>query len=90
MNLLVTDIYGAYWSDNEVVTNLLILLNMLGALALGLLVGYERTYHGRAAGMRTYGFVSMASCALTVLAAYPHAWFGGHAKCESPPWTPRG
>ena len=68
---------ASYWSDNQLVTNGVILLNMMGALALGLLVGYERSYHGRAAGMRTYGLVCMASCALTVVAGYPGFWFGG-------------
>jgi uncharacterized membrane protein YhiD involved in acid resistance len=46
-----------------------ILLNLAGALLLGLMVGYERSYHGRAAGMRTYGLVCMASCALTIISA---------------------
>src|SRR5476651_486285 len=69
---------AAYWSSGEMATNGVILLNLLGALALGLLVGYERSYHGRAAGMRTYGLVCMASCALTVIGGYPEFWFGGH------------
>ena len=69
---------AAYWSSGELATNGVIILNLLGALALGLLVGYERSYHGRAAGMRTYGLVCMASCALTVIGGYPEFWFGGH------------
>lgn len=68
----------AYWSASELATNGLILLNIIGALLLGLLVGYERSYHGRAAGMRTYGLVCMASCALTVVSGYPAFWYGGH------------
>ena len=55
------DFLSAYWSHAELATNAVILLNLLGALALGLMVGYERSYHGRAAGMRTYGLVCMAS-----------------------------
>jgi putative Mg2+ transporter-C (MgtC) family protein len=70
----------AYWSHGEIATNGVILLNLLGALALGLLVGYERSYHGRAAGMRTYGLVCMASAALTVIGGYPAHWFGGHVS----------
>jgi putative Mg2+ transporter-C (MgtC) family protein len=66
----------AYWSSSELATNGVIVLNMLGALLLGLLVGYERSYHGRAAGMRTYGLVCMASAALTVIAGYPAFWYG--------------
>lgn len=72
------DMLAAYWSRAELATNGLILLNLLGALALGLIVGYERSYHGRAAGMRTYGLVCMASAGLTIIAGYPGFWFGGH------------
>lgn len=54
-----------------------VLLHLVGALALGLMVGYERSYHGRAAGMRTYGLVCMASAALTVMGGYSHFWYGG-------------
>ena len=74
------DFLSAYWSHAELATNAVILLNLLGALALGLLVGYERSYHGRAAGMRTYGLVCMASAALTVIGGYPGHWFGGHVS----------
>ncbi|MRX06923.1 MgtC/SapB family protein [Pseudoduganella sp. FT25W] len=74
------DFLTAYWSQSELATNLVILLNLLGALLLGLMVGYERSYHGRAAGMRTYGLVCMASAALTVIGGYPSHWFGGHVS----------
>ena len=73
------DILRSYWSAGELTANGLIVLNMAVALLLGLLVGYERSYHGRAAGMRTYGLVCMASAALTVIGGYPGFWFGGHA-----------
>lgn len=69
----------AYWSIEEIAVNLVIFLNLAGALALGLVVGYERSYHGRAAGMRTYGLVCTASAALTVIVGYPEFWYGGHA-----------
>jgi putative Mg2+ transporter-C (MgtC) family protein len=59
-------------------------MNLAGALALGLLVGYERSYHGRAAGMRTYGIVCMASAALTVFCGYPGFWWGGSAHSAMP------
>ena len=75
--MLPTDLLGSYWSTTEIATNLVILLNLAGALLLGLLVGYERSYHGRAAGMRTYGLVCMASCALTIVGGYPDFWYGG-------------
>lgn len=71
------DLLRSYWSPAELVTNGLIFLHLLGALAVGLLLGYERSYHGRAAGMRTYGLVCLASTALTVVNAYPSMWYGG-------------
>lgn len=77
MSLISNETLSAYWSASEIATNLIVFLNMLGALALGLIVGYERSYHGRAAGMRTYGLVCMASAAVTVIAGYPHFWYGG-------------
>ena len=55
-----------YWSGAFLAANAFIGLNLAGALLLGMLVGYERSYNGRAAGMRTYGLVCMASTAVTV------------------------
>ncbi|HXR58063.1 MAG TPA: MgtC/SapB family protein [Burkholderiales bacterium] len=77
METLTLDSLARYWSANEVAANLIVVANVVGALLLGLLVGYERSYHGRAAGMRTYGLVCMASCALTVVVGFPGYWFGG-------------
>ena len=77
MDALTREALAAYWSAPQIATNLVIFLNLLGALALGMVVGYERSYHGRAAGMRTYGLVCMASAALTVIVGYPAFWYGG-------------
>jgi len=77
MSLIPQEALSGYWGASEITTNLIIFFNLLGALILGLVVGYERTYHGRAAGMRTYGLVCMASAALTALAGYPTFWYGG-------------
>lgn len=78
MTVLSPDSLAAYWSAREVETNIIVFMNLLGALLLGLVVGYERSYHGRAAGMRTYGLVCMASAALTVIVGYPEFWYAGH------------
>lgn len=67
----------AFWSERFLGANGIIFLELFGALLLGLAVGYERSYHGRAAGMRTYGLVCMASAAITALAGFPQFWFGG-------------
>lgn len=86
MDALAPGALAAYWSAPLVATNLIIFLNLLGALALGLVVGYERSYHGRAAGMRTYGLVCMASAAITVIVGYPSFWYGGqHAFLGADP-----
>jgi putative Mg2+ transporter-C (MgtC) family protein len=76
MDPLSPDFLGRYWSQEEIAVNFVVFANLVGALLLGLLVGYERSYHGRAAGMRTYGLVCMASCAITVVVGYPGFWYG--------------
>lgn len=68
---------ASFWSQSMVDANILVFMNLAGAMLLGLLLGYERSYHGRAAGMRTYGIVCMASAALTVFAGYPGFWWAG-------------
>ena len=85
MDFLSTQNLSSYWSAGEVSTSLVIIMNLLGALALGLLVGYERTYRGRAAGMRTYALVCMGSTALTVIVGYPAYWYGGHLTLTANP-----
>jgi putative Mg2+ transporter-C (MgtC) family protein len=69
-----------YWSGEFLAANAFIGLNLVGALLLGMLVGYERSYNGRAAGMRLYGLVRMASTALTVFVGHPALWYGGTAN----------
>lgn len=77
MNLLSRESLALYWSFSEVSVNLVIFFNLVGALLLGGLVGYERAYHGRAAGMRTYGLVCMASAGLVAISGYPQFWYAG-------------
>ena len=66
-----------YWSSDFLAANGFIALNLVGAMLLGILIGYERSYQGRAAGMRTYGLVCMASTALTVVVGFSSHWYGG-------------
>lgn len=84
MSIITQAYMESFWSRPMMEVNLLVFMNLLGALMLGLLVGYERSYHGRAAGMRTYGIVCMASAALTVFAGYPGFWWGGAAHGATP------
>jgi putative Mg2+ transporter-C (MgtC) family protein len=46
------------------------LVNLLGALLAGGLIGLERSYHGRPAGFRTHTLVCMASSLLMLLTVY--------------------
>ncbi len=66
----------AYWTGEHLAANAFIGVNLLGALLLGMVVGYERSYQGRAAGMRTYGLVCMAATALTIFSGFAPLWFG--------------
>lgn len=43
------------------------LLRLIVALALGMLMGYEREKHGRPAGLRTHGLVSLGSALFAML-----------------------
>ncbi len=62
---------GSYWF-----VDLLLVAKIFGAALLGIMIGYERSYHGRAAGMRTYALVSMASAMLLMIHGWPLLWFG--------------
>jgi putative Mg2+ transporter-C (MgtC) family protein len=72
------------FSSPELLADGLSILNIFGAMLLGIVMGYERSFHGHAAGMRTYGVVCMASAALTVIGGYPGAWFGGVNAAHAP------
>ncbi|OWY39956.1 magnesium transporter MgtC [Xenophilus sp. AP218F] len=78
MDLPLSDLISMYWSASKWQINLLVIANMLGGLFLGCLLGYERWYNGRAAGMRTYGLVCMASAAAISIIGYSAYWYGGH------------
>jgi putative Mg2+ transporter-C (MgtC) family protein len=80
MHTITLPYMASFWSAELIEVNLLVFMNLLGALLLGMMVGYERAYHGRAAGMRTYGIVCMASAALTVFAGFPGYWWGGQGS----------
>ncbi len=72
-----TDVLSFARTLPEVTANFRAVSDILLALLLGLLVGYERSYRGRAAGMRTYGLVCMSASALTVVACHPEIWSSG-------------
>ncbi len=65
------------WTPEFLAANASMGMHIFGALILGILVGYERSYKGRAAGMRVYGLVCMASATLTIFVGYARLWYGG-------------
>jgi putative Mg2+ transporter-C (MgtC) family protein len=50
-------------------------LRLAAALAIGGLIGMERSYHGRPAGFRTHTLVCMASSVLMLVTVYESDWF---------------
>lgn len=81
---MAIDILHRYWNGELLAANAFIGANLLGALILGLFVGYERSYRGRAARMRVYGLVCMASAALTIFVGYAPLWYGSSATQIAP------
>lgn len=57
----------------------ILFIDIFLALILGFLFGYERSYRGRAAGMRTYGLVCAVSAAVTSISMHPDFWLEGSA-----------
>jgi putative Mg2+ transporter-C (MgtC) family protein len=51
-----------------------ILVRVLAALAVGASIGFERTFHGRPAGFRTHSLVCLASSLLMLVTVYQSEW----------------
>jgi putative Mg2+ transporter-C (MgtC) family protein len=59
-----------------------ICIRLGSALAVGALIGLERSYRGRPAGFRTHALVCLASSLLMLVTVYESQWFAqtGHAR----------
>ncbi|ERE04592.1 MULTISPECIES: MgtC/SapB family protein [Chromobacteriaceae] len=79
MDLSWQQLADLYWNAGKWQVNLLVVAHLFGGLVLGSLLGYERWYNGRAAGMRTYGLVCMASAAAISIIGYSGYWYGGQS-----------
>ena len=53
---------------------LVIVMRVLGAVVIGALIGFERTFHGRPAGFRTHALVCLASAILMIVTVYQNHW----------------
>lgn len=50
------------------------MLRLVAALVAGACIGYERSFHGRAAGLRTHVLVCLASSVLMLVSVYEDNW----------------
>lgn len=50
------------------------LARIVGAIAIGALIGLERSFHGRPAGFRTHALVCVASALLMLVTVYQSEW----------------
>lgn len=56
---------------------LTVLLRLLASVAVGGLIGFERSFHGRPAGFRTHTLVCLASALLMLVTVYQGDWMTG-------------
>jgi putative Mg2+ transporter-C (MgtC) family protein len=54
--------------------DLVIIGRVAGALVIGAMIGFERTFHGRPAGFRTHSLVCIASAILMIVTVYQSQW----------------
>jgi putative Mg2+ transporter-C (MgtC) family protein len=54
--------------------NLVMMGRIVGALAVGAAIGFERSFHGRPAGFRTHALVCVASSLLMLVTVYQNEW----------------
>src|SRR5215510_6359437 len=47
---------------------------LAGAILIGAMIGFERTFHGRPAGFRTHALVCLASALLMCVTVYQMHW----------------
>ncbi len=52
-----------------------IVIRLCLALVAGAAIGFERSFHGRPAGLRTHSLVSLASAMLMLVTVYQAQWF---------------
>ena len=77
-------LYDSFLSSGLLATNGLILIDILLAMGFGLILGFERNFHGHAAGMRTFAMVCGASAGLVAIGGFSGQWFGGPAVTHGP------
>jgi len=59
-----------------------IVVRLLASLAVGGLIGLERSYHGRPAGFRTHSLVCLSTSLLMLVTVYETRWFPNVAQAR--------
>src|SRR4051812_29465523 len=60
--------------------DLVVIGRVVGALVIGALIGFERSFHGRPAGFRTHSLVCIASAILMIVTVYQNEWMTAVAQ----------
>lgn len=60
-------------SDNTSLSELVIILRLILALGLGAVIGFEREWRDRPAGLRTHMLTALAACVFAILTLEIHA-----------------
>jgi putative Mg2+ transporter-C (MgtC) family protein len=58
-------------------------MHLVGAMAVGGVIGLERSYHGRPAGFRTHTLVCLAASLLMLVTLYQNKWLPPGAAMDS-------
>ena len=61
------------------------IVGLLAALGAGALIGYERSFHGRPAGLRTHVLVCLASAVLMLVTVYEDQWVKSQGESRLDP-----
>ncbi len=66
-------------------TEIEMILRLVAALGAGACIGYERSFHGRPAGLRTHVLVCVASSLLMLVTVYEDEWVRGSSEVRLDP-----
>lgn len=67
---IIIDWFNGLFNGNGIGNLILIVISLFMAAVLSGIVGYEREYHGHAAGLRTHILVAVGSALITIISLY--------------------
>ncbi len=86
IDAVINDFFNQLWGGNGWGNLILISLSILFAAFLSGIIGFEREYHGHAAGLRTHLLVAIGSAIVMVISIYgfPTEYANGEAVIRDP------